>query len=292
MSARRGRGVAAIATLCAVLAGCEPRDPAGRAETFARLRSARDLVVEARLDEARTRFEDALVHDPACAPAHVEFGYFLLEDAVVSEYGHAIEQFEIARRLDPDDPLARCGLGIALQEVGDVDRAEPLLCASLASERVQQAPGRTMVATAAFAKIAAIRGRTGEALDRFADAARSPAATPHARAVYLTSRAELLTESGRETEAEAELREAIGLDPENLRAHHHLAWLLSRRGERAEAQKELRIHEILRQIADPTAKRFRVDVDRTARLRRELAAVWPEFEAHACRPNDAKTSRR
>jgi tetratricopeptide (TPR) repeat protein len=148
-----------------------------------------------------------------------------------------------------------------------------------------------MVATAALAKIAAIRGRTEEALERFAEAARSPAATPRARAIYLTSRAELLTESGREPEAEAELREAIGLDPENLRAHHHLAWLLSKRGERAEAQKELRIHEILRQLVDPSAKRFRVDVDRTARLRRELVAVRKESEAPASRVNDAKTRR-
>ena len=210
---------------------------------------------------------------------------------MVSLSGRAIELFESARRLDPEDPFAVCGLGIATQEVGDVERAEPLLRAALASARVQQAPGRTMVATAALAKIAAIRGRTEEALERFAEAARSPAATPRARAIYLTSRAELLTESDREPEAEAELREAIGLDPENLRAHHHLAWLLSRRGERAEAQKELRIHEILRQLVDPSAKRFRVDVDRTARLRRELVAVRRESEAPASRVNDAKTRR-
>jgi tetratricopeptide (TPR) repeat protein len=292
MNALRVRRVMAIATLGALLACCKPRDPARSEETFALLRSARELVVASRLDEARSRFERALVLDPACAPAHVEYGYFLLEDAVVSEYGRAVEQFEIALRLDPDDPFAACGLGIANQELGDVERAEPLLRASLASARVQQAPGRTMVATAALAKIAAIRGRTDEALARFAEASRSPAATPRARAVYLTSRAELLKESGRAPEAEAELREAIGLDRENLRAHHHLAWLLSRRGELAEAQKELRIHEILRQLVDPTAKRFRVDVDRTVRLRQELVAVWLEFEAHASRANDAKTGRR
>ena len=295
MNARRGSGVAsitAIATWGALLAGCRPRDPAGSAETFALLRSARDLVVESRLDEARTRFEQAIALEPACAPAHVEFGYFLLEDAVVSEYGRAIEQFELAQRLDPDDPFALCGLGIALQELGDSDRAEPLLRASLASERVQRAPGRTMVATAALAKIAAIRGRTDEALAGFAEAARSPAATPRARAIYLTSRAELLKEAGRGAEAEAELREAIGLDPEDPRAHHHLASLLSRRGERAEAQKELRIHEILRQLVDSKARRFRLDVEGTLRLRRELVAVWPEFEAHAARAKSAKTGQR
>jgi tetratricopeptide (TPR) repeat protein len=295
MSAPRVRGVLVIATLGAALGGCRPRDPARSGETLALLRSARGLVVASRLDEARTRFELALDLDPACAPAHVEFGYFLLEDAVVSEYGRAIEQFEIALRLDPDDPFAACGIGIATQEIGDVERAEPLLRAALASGRVQQAPGRTMVATAALAKIDAIRGRTDEALTRFAEAARSPAATPRARAVYLTNRSELLEESGRSPEAEAELREAIGLDPENVRAHHHLAWLLSRRGERAEARKELRIHEILRQLADSTAKRFRVDSERTRRLHRELVAVWPEFEAQVARASgaiQAKTDRR
>lgn len=295
MNAPRVRAVVAVAALGAALAGCGPRAPARSEETLAQLRTARELVAAARPDEARTLFERAIELDPACAPAHVEFGYFLLEDALVSEYGHAIGQFETALRLDPTDPFAACGIGIASQEIGDLERAEPLLRAALASERVQQAPGRRMVATASLAKIAAIRGRTDEALTRFADAARSPAATPRARSTYLTSRAELLEESGRATEAEAELREAIGLDPENLRAHHHLAWLLSRRGEAAEARKELRIHEILRQIVDPTGKRLRTDVERTRRLRQELAAVWPEFEAQAARASGAapaNTGRR
>jgi tetratricopeptide (TPR) repeat protein len=277
MNARRSARIAAFATLIPVLQGSSRRDPEGSPETYALLRSARERVDASDPDEARARFELAVAADPECAPAHVEFGYFLFEDSPTVDYGRAIEQFEIALRLDPADPLAVCGLGIALQELGDVDRADPLLRQALASERVQQAPGRTMVATAALAKIAALRGRTDEALARFGEAARSPAATPRATAIYLTSRAELLAESGRAPQAEAELREAIALDPENLRAHHHLSQQLAKRGERAEAQKEARIDEILRQIFDHTARRFRVDVDRTVRLRRELVAAWPEY---------------
>jgi tetratricopeptide (TPR) repeat protein len=277
MNARRSARVAAFATLIPVLAGSSRRDPEGSAETYALLRSARDQVAASRTDEAREAFERAVAADPECAPAHVEFGYFLFEDSPTIDYGRAIEQFEIALRLDPTDPFAVCGLGIALQELGDVDRAEPLLRRSLASERVKLAPGRTMVATAALAKIDALRGRNDEALAGFAAAARSGAATPRATAIYLTSRAELLAECGRATEAESELREAIALDPENLRAHHHLSQRLAKRGARAEAQKEARIDEILRQLFDHTARRFRVDVDRTLRLRRELVAAWPEY---------------
>jgi tetratricopeptide (TPR) repeat protein len=280
MSARRDGVVLAGATLVAVLAvlaGCGRREPAGSAETFALLRSARELVAASRPDDARALYERVLAADPDCPPAHVEFGYFLFEDSPVVDYGRAIEQFEVALRLDPTDPLAACGLGIALQEVGDVDRAEPLLRSALASAPVQQAPGRTMVATAALGKIDAVRGRNDDALARFAEAARSPAATPRARAIYLTSRAELLETCGREPEARTELREAIALDPENVRAHHQLAWLLGRLGEAAEARKEARIAEILRQLVDHTARRFRVDVDRTIRLRAELVAAWPEY---------------
>jgi len=244
------------------------------ATTLARAAAAR--AAAGALDEARALFERALAADPACVAARVDYGFLLLEEIDPADYGGALAQFRGARAVEPHHALAACGEGIARQELGDVERAEPLLREALAAPGIAEFPAHHAAAAAALARIEAIRGRGEEALRRFDEAARIDGAPPRRRAVYRALRADLLAESGRDDEAEAEVRRAIGLDPENVRAHHLLGRLLGRRGARAEAAREARIHELLRELVDHRSRRVLLDHERRIALRRELNLAWPE----------------
>jgi len=269
-------GVAEVSSLDAPI---ERPKPGNRDDAIARAIEGRRLADEGRLNEARTELEGAVTADPACVEARVELGFFLLEELDDAIYGSALEQFRVARLLAPDEPLAACGEGLARQELGDVDRAEPLLRS--VSRAMRPRPTRFAIVTAALAQIDAVRGRTDDALRQFQEAADVPGIAPRARAIFLARRADLLLLAGRAAEAEAQVRESIVLDPENLRAHYLLSQALKRRGATEEAAREARVHEALRALADHNSKRIVQDVDRRLRLRRELIAAWPEYRRGA-----------
>ncbi len=232
----------------------------------------RDDVVEA----ARL-FEAALVADPACLPALLDHGFLLLEGHGRGSFGAAVQQFRLARLVDPHDPMAACGEGIARRELGDLARAEALLREALAAPQVRAEPGRGTLAVAALAAIAASNGKRGEALEGYAKALAVAGLPPGTRANFLLSRGELLLEASDFSAAEAAVAEALTLDPEEPRAHLLAAQLATRDGDVDRAARERRRHELLRALKDHTSQRHRVDVERTLALRRELVVAWPEY---------------
>jgi predicted Zn-dependent protease len=130
----------------------------------------------------------------------------------------------------------------------------------------------------ALADLCAADGRHDEALTLYRQAA-GPTTSALPRGAALIRRGSLLAQLDRGAEAEAELRAALVLDPENVRAHYLLAQILSRRGDpaaRAEAAKEQRIHGLLRELRDHLSTLYVKDTARRTRLWRELAAAWPE----------------
>ena len=257
----------------------ERPQPGDRDEAIRRAIEGRRLADAGRLERALHELEAAVAADPACVEARVELGFFLLEEAEETNYGGALLHFRVARLLAPEEPFAVCGEGLSRADLGDAARAEPLLRGSIDAMRPHAT--RFAIVTASLAGIAATRGRTDEAIAGFRAAADVPGIPRRARAIYLSKLADLLVEAHRPAEAEPRLREAIELDPENLRAHYLLTRVLAQRGATAEAAREARVHEALRALEDHRSKRHRQDVDRTLRLRRELNAAWPEYSRGA-----------
>ncbi len=232
---------------------------------------ARDEVAE-----AHRLLEAAIAADPAAVAAHIDLGFLLLEGHARGSFGGALREFRLARLLEPHNAMAACGEGITRRELGDLDRAEPLLREALAAPHVQAERGRGTLARAALAAIAATRGRRDEALAGYAEVAAVAGLPPCTRASYLLARCELLVEAGADAPAAAELAAAIVLDPENPRAHLLRSQLCARRGDAAGAAQASRIHELLRALQDHTVQHYREDDERTLRLRTELVAAWPD----------------
>jgi predicted Zn-dependent protease len=254
----------------------ETPKPGDRARALERLEEARRYSAAVRFAEAHEVFTQAVQTDPACVSLRVEFGFFLLGNPEGYGPGEALEQFRYARLVEPDDPLARCGEGIARAWLGDFARAEPLLRAALASEEVTRHAAQASTAKAALGDAASAAGRSDEALRLYEDAAAG-ATQAKRRGEFMVKRAELLWQLEKSAEAEKVLREAVKLDPENVRGHYLLGQACAKRGETLEAAREAKVHEILRQLSDHTSHRFMQDVERRLRLRRELNAAWPEY---------------
>ena len=290
---RSSRAVTAWAAAAALgLAGCDRDGPAGsspldaplerpepgdRVHAAALIEAGRSAAAAGNFEAASDRFSAAVSADPASVEGHLELGFVRLERLAVTDYGAALTDFRLAGLLDPGNPFAACGEGIARQQLGDLDHAEPLLRAALAAESLRKSGDACMFALAALARIEAVRGHAETALALYAEAAALPTAPAAARAVYAALRAELLDEQGDAAAAEKESRIAIERDPKNLRAHHQLARLLARRGATAEAAIEAKRHELLRQLADHTTPRYAKDKTRRVALWQELAAAWPEW---------------
>ncbi|MBM4016221.1 MAG: hypothetical protein FJ293_14825, partial [Planctomycetes bacterium] len=97
---------------------------------------------------ARTAFERALAVDPAGVDARIDLGFLLLEGVARGGFGAALEQFRLASLLVPDDPRAACGEGIVRVELGDFERAGPLLERAIAAPALLAFPGRVAAAQA------------------------------------------------------------------------------------------------------------------------------------------------
>jgi tetratricopeptide (TPR) repeat protein len=248
-----------------------------RARALTLVETAHEQLLTGKPDEARATLEAAVAADPSSAGARVELGFVLLDALDEKHYGAALEQFRAARAIAPQNPLATCGEGIAREGLGDLDRAEPILRGALAADAVKRDPLRFFAASAALARIEAVRGRTDDAVRRFREAGGMAGPTARQRADCFARAAEALAQAARPADAEAELRRAFRLDPENLRGHYLRSQLLAKRGAAPEAAAEARIHEILRALADHTAKRYRLDGERRVALRRDLVEAWPEY---------------
>ena len=98
--------------------GHEGATPQAQSE---RLRMARDLTVQRRLDEAVALYKEIAQADPSNVKARNNLG------VIYDELGHhelALEQFEEAQVLDPDGVEVLVNLGSALGSLGRLDDAE------------------------------------------------------------------------------------------------------------------------------------------------------------------------
>ncbi|MBL8842855.1 MAG: hypothetical protein JNL90_15160 [Planctomycetes bacterium] len=239
-------------------------------------RQARAALDRDELDGAQSLFEAALQADPALNLARNDLGFLLLERAGRGAFGEALRHFRLARLAAADDALAACGEGLARRELGDLERARPLLEFALRDLAVSAEPGRGTLARAALASIAAAQGDVEGALAGYADALERAPLPPGTAAHFRLARAELLQERGALEAAASEVEQALQLAPEEPRGHLLMAQLAARRGDGERAAVERRRHELLRALQDHTALRFRRDAARTLELRRALVAEWPD----------------
>jgi len=220
-------------------------------------------------------FERALDVDPAHLGALVEYGFLLLEPGAEQNLGLALLQFRRAQAVVPGQLHALAGEGVARAALHDVARAEPLLRRAL-DELPEEAVGRRAWSALALADLCAADGRTDEALQLYAQVT-ADAIPALQRSTALVHVADLLLQLDRPANAEPALRAALVLDPQHVRAHYLLAQLLAKRGDAAaEAAKETRIHELLRQLLDHVSPLYTKDAARRTQLWHELAAAWPE----------------
>src|SRR5262249_43093135 len=87
-------------------------------------RQALALAGAQRTHDAVLAFQQALAAEPASLGGRVAYGWLLLDEGDEFNAGEALRQFRLARLIDGDDALARCGEGIARAAVGDDARAE------------------------------------------------------------------------------------------------------------------------------------------------------------------------
>lgn len=260
------------------------RPPAGdRAMAQSHLEAARAALARDDAVAGRAAFAAAIAADPGCAPGRIDYGFLLLEGGGRGGLGAALEQFRLAALLLPGDPMAACGEGIVRVELGDHERAGPLLEAALVAPAVLALPGRAAAALAALARIDEVAGRRDAALRRYGEILRLPGVPPPARAHARCARAQLMIELDRAADARLELDAALALAPRQLAARHLRARLRQQAGDSAGAAYDRAIHELARQLEDHAARRFIVDAERTRQLEAELAERLAQLDPAASR---------
>ena len=151
--------------------------------------------------------------------------------AVQGRFEEAIDQFQRALRIDPNDPDATYNLGNALAQQGNFE---------VAGKQLQHAleinPGNAMAAYD-LGNVRARQGRFEEAIDQFQRALKiDPRLT---RAHYNVG--SLLSQQGKLDEAITHFRQVMLLAPEDGRPPYHLGQIFSRQGKFDEAIRHYRL---------------------------------------------------
>jgi len=208
------------------------------------------------------------------AAARIAEGWSLLEGHADRAAGRALALFAAARVSRPQDPLALAGEGIARAMGGDAAGAEPLLRGALAHAEQLAPRNRLALTRFALANLLFDAGRGAEAEPEYR-AAATAAATSAGRAAALVRIATIALDGDRLDDADAALDVALAGAPDYAQAHYLRATLLRRRGATADAERELRLHALLKAV-DEAGRHAPPDVDLVLRLRSELIAAWPE----------------
>ncbi len=249
---------AAASSLRAVLAQREGNLPAV-------LRLAGVLAELGETQEARFLYEAGLQSPLGKAAGHAGLGQLDLDERKPEE---AIGHFEAALEAQPEATALRYRLGMALRDVGDMDRARELLKEPGGQE--VQFPDPLMIQLrlqmegtghqAVAGGIAAQQGDLAKAIRSYRDAVTSQPDDLQSR----RSLAKALTQSGDLDGAEKEFREIIKRDPSNASAYLELGSLaISKSGDPQAALPHL-------QKAVDLAPEFR---EARARLARVLATT-------------------
>ena len=225
--------------------------------------------------EARDAFQQAVDADPAHFGALVEYGFALVDTQEDLNQGLALRQFRLARLLRPEDPIATCGEAIARQGVGDFAAARPLLARVLSDERLSDQSQRRALAHFSMAELLFAEGDAAAAEPHYTTALEICA--PDRRPFFLVGYATFLVSQNQLDQADTLLQEAIEQNPLHVTAHYQRFRLLTRQQQTEAAEKERKIHEILRQLSDYSSQYYAADADRVIGLRRDMIAAFPEY---------------
>ncbi len=174
-------------------------------------------VVAARRGKPAVEFFDkAAQTDPGDADYHFNLGLALLRSG---DSAGATKQLREAMRLKPGDAEAKAALDRATGAAAQTSAAKPPL------ERVKRNYDE-----AAFRQLSMEMQNVEEA--------RMANADPRVHAAYLVDRGREMLKSGLPSQALAELREAVQLDPNNPDAHAGLADAAALTGDTAQATRE------------------------------------------------------
>jgi len=215
------------------------------------------LVRDRRFGEAIELGRGLVAHQPDLAPA------WQLVGACARSLGRpaeALAAFEMACRLQPEDPAAHSNLGIACRDAGQTERAErhyreALRLAPAAADahnnlaivlhgqkRLDEAAASFRAALAHAPGHAAAHGNLGnalKALGRLDEACASMQQALQLQPGFAKAHSNLgnvLAEQGRLAEAEACYRRAVALEPGYAEAWSHLADCLAQQGRSGDAQ--------------------------------------------------------
>jgi tetratricopeptide (TPR) repeat protein len=151
--------------------------------------------------------------------------------AAEGRFDEAVDQFQRALRIDPNDSDAVYNLGNALARQGNFEAAGKQL------EYALQINPRNAMAAYDLGNVRARQGRFDEAMNQFERALKTDPGL--AKAHY--NMGSLLTQQGKLDEAIAHFRQVMLLAPEDARPPYHLGQIFSRQGKLDEAIRYYRL---------------------------------------------------
>jgi DNA-binding winged helix-turn-helix (wHTH) protein/tetratricopeptide (TPR) repeat protein len=175
------------------------------------------------------------------AEAHEAYlkGRYFLDQRSIRGWQQALEQFERAVALDPQDPAAQAGLAdtyAAMSDFGVASPAEMRPRAMKAAHRALELDPRSAEAQAALGRAQFLFDWDFAAAER--NLVRAVALDPDYMPAY-QSMAWLKSARGQHAEAIAAAQRALQLDPVNTARYTELAWVLALGGHHAKALREI-----------------------------------------------------
>lgn len=164
-------------------------------------------------------------------------GYHLYR---LDQWAEALEAFEKASEIDPEDPRHHFRQGLIRQTMGDFEGAQASL------RRANELDPTDAITAARYSRVLRVSGDYDEAERVVSEAL---AASPDSSDLHYAL-GQLRLRQGNDAEAEAAFRRAIAISPNRSDAHHDLSRLLSRTGREDEGRRERLRAERLRDYAD------------------------------------------
>jgi DNA-binding winged helix-turn-helix (wHTH) protein/tetratricopeptide (TPR) repeat protein len=236
-----------------------PATPTGEAPTHALPQAPQPQTAPAQTRTARWRFGIAAAalaivliaavawlktprprHTPL-PEAHAAYlkGRYFLDQRSLNGWKPALEQFQRAVSLDPNDPAAQAGLADAyslMWDFGVVSREETQPKALQAAQQALALDPESAEGLAALGRVRFLFDWEFDAAER--NLTRAIARDPDYMPAY-QSLAWVLSARGQHDAAVSAGRRALQLDPANTQRYNELAWVLSLKGQHAEALREI-----------------------------------------------------
>jgi tetratricopeptide (TPR) repeat protein len=188
--------------------------------------------------EAVNAYHDLIEIEPRNAPAHYGLGLALKD---LGENGNAIEAFQQAARLAPDDPFPLVALSRVYLDENEFERAEELLHAAL---KLRPSFAQAMVAQA---DLHLAQGDEEKAVARYNDALK---ADPNAAPAYV--KVGIVYQRRQQwKEAEQAYGEALKRDPNLAAAHNNLAWMAVERDQKLDEALDRALKAVAREPDNP-----------------------------------------